>query len=203
MEEIEMRMAIEGLLFVSGEPMSVDRLTQVLEGADKERVLTALTDLEVAYRQSDRGLQIVQMAGGYQMVTRPEIAPWLRRLEWMKSATRLSKPSLETLAIVAYRQPVTRPEIEQIRGVDCAGVIKTLMERRLVRIMGRKEVAGRPMMYGTTREFLNYFGLSDLSALPTLKEFPSAPAEGLLEGEEFPLPSAADPREDSIDHAGV
>ncbi|HET6370301.1 MAG TPA: SMC-Scp complex subunit ScpB [Nitrospiria bacterium] len=171
MEEIELRAALEGLLFVSGEPMSIDKLSEVLEGVDKERVTAVLADLEVAYRQADRGLQIVQVAGGYQMVTRPEISPWIKRLERIKNATRLSKPSLETLAIVAYRQPVTRPEIEEIRGVDSSGVLKTLMDRRLVKIVGRKEIAGRPMIYGTTREFLQYFGLSHLSALPTLKEF--------------------------------
>jgi|SRR5579863_7827862 len=170
MEEGELRAIIEGVLFMSEEPLSVERLSDVLEGADKERILVALTDLEVAFRQAERGLQIVQVAGGYQIVTRPEIAPWIKRLEKIKSANRLSKPSLEALAIVAYRQPATRAEIEEIRGVDSAGVLKTLVDRRLVKIVGRKEIVGRPMMYGTTRDFLGYFGLPDLSALPILKE---------------------------------
>lgn len=177
MEEIELRAAIEGLLFVSGEPISVERLSEVMEGVGRDRVLAALADLEVGYRQADRGLQIVQVSGGYQMVTRPEIAPWIKRLERIRVATRLSKPGLEALAIVAYRQPVTRPEIEEIRGVDCAGVLRTLLDRRLVKIVGRKEIAGRPMMYGTTRDFLQYFGLPDLSALPTLKELSEIPTE--------------------------
>jgi segregation and condensation protein B len=204
MEEIELRAALEGLLFVAGEPMTVDRLSEVLEGVDKERVTAALTDLEVAYRQADRGLQIVQVAGGYQMVTRPEVSPWIKRLERIKSATRLSKPSLETLAIVAYRQPVTRPEIEEIRGVDSSGVLKTLMDRRLVKIVGRKEIAGRPMMYGTTREFLHYFGLPNLSALPTLKEFsemtpePAERGEG-SEGPEVSTEAHSDSRSETRD----
>jgi segregation and condensation protein B len=210
MEEIELRAALEGLLFVAGEPMSVDKLSEVLEGVEKERVTAVLADLEVAYRRADRGLQIVQVAGGYQMVTRPEVSPWIRRMERMKSATRLSKPSLETLAIVAYRQPVTRPEIEEIRGVDSAGVLKTLMDRRLVKIVGRKEIAGRPMMYGTTREFLQYFGLSHLSALPTLKEFSeivpeTADQEGEPRGYEISDEAPAEPHPietESADQAG-
>jgi segregation and condensation protein B len=114
---------------------------------------------------------LVEVAGGYQLTTKQECAPWIRRLEEIRTASRLSKPALETIAIIAYKQPITRPEIEEIRGVDTAGVIKTLLERRLIKIAGRREAVGRPLLYGTTKEFLEYFGLRDLSGLPSLKEF--------------------------------
>jgi segregation and condensation protein B len=170
MEEHELKPIVEALLFVSGDPISVDRLRDVI-GVGKEELETALALLQKEYAESNRGLQVIQIAGGYQLSTRIEMAPWIKEMEKIKAASRLSKPGLETLAIIAYKQPVTRGEIEMIRGVDAAGVLKTLMERKLVKIVGRKEVAGRPMMYGTTREFLQYFGLANLTGLPTLKEF--------------------------------
>lgn len=170
MEEHELKPIIEALLFVSGDPISIDRLRDVI-GVGKQELETALEQLQKDYADSNRGLQVIQIAGGYQISTRIEMAPWIKEMEKIKAASRLSKPGLETLAIIAYKQPATRGEIEQIRGVDAAGVLKTLMERKLVKIVGRKEVAGRPMMYGTTREFLQYFGLADLTGLPTLKEF--------------------------------
>ena len=170
MEDHEIRPIIEALLFVSGDSMTLDRLAEVISGVEKVRLTEQLLSLQRDYAQSDRGIQIVEIGGGYQMTTRAETAPWLREFEKIKTAARLSKPSLETLAIVAYKQPLTRSEIEAIRGVDAAGVVKTLLERRMVKIIGRKEVPGRPLMYGTTREFLKYFGLAKLSELPTLKE---------------------------------
>lgn len=169
-------------MFVSGDPISIDRLHDVLTEVEKPRIKRLLEELRTEYAQSNRGLQVVEVACGYQIATRIEMAPWIKEMEKVKAAARLSKPGLETLAIIAYKQPVTRAEIEQIRGVDAAGVLKTLMERKLVKIVGRKEVAGRPMMYGTTREFLQYFGLADLTALPTLKEF-SEVVEANREGE--------------------
>jgi segregation and condensation protein B len=171
MEEHELKPIIEALLFVSGDPISIDRLREVIGGVNKRQIELALEGLKKEYAESNRGLQVVEIAGGYQLSTRIEMAPWIKEMEKIKAASRLSKPGLETLAIIAYKQPATRSEIEMIRGVDVAGVLKTLMERKLVKIVGRKEVAGRPMMYGTTREFLQYFGLSDLTGLPTLKEF--------------------------------
>ena len=171
MEDRELLPILESLLFVAGEPITVDRLRGVLEGIEGERILKALTELRDRYSKQDHGLQVVEVAGGYQIVTRPECAPWLKRLEKVKSAVRLSKPALETLAIVAYKQPVIRTEIEQIRGVDSMGVLKTLLERHLIKIIGRREAMGRPMMYGTTREFLIYFGLKNLTDLPTLRDF--------------------------------
>lgn len=170
MEDHELKPIIEALLFVSGDPISIDRLRDVI-GVGRPELQAALEGLKKEYAEANRGLQVIEIAGGYQLSTRIEMAPWIKEMEKVKAASRLSKPGLETLAIIAYKQPVTRGEIEMIRGVDAAGVLKTLMERRLVKIVGRKEVAGRPMMYGTTREFLQYFGLSDLTGLPTLKEF--------------------------------
>lgn len=171
MEDHELKPIIEALLFVSGDPISIDRLRDVITGVSKRELELALEGVKKEYAESNRGLQVIEIAGGYQLSTRIEMAPWIKEMEKVKAASRLSKPGLETLAITAYKQPVTRAEIEMIRGVDAAGVLRTLMERKLVKIVGRKEVAGRPMMYGTTREFLQYFGLSDLTGLPTLKEF--------------------------------
>ena len=182
MEEHELTAVLEALLFVAGEPMSLDKLAEVLEGTDTGRIREALDRLRQNYDAAGRGLQIVEVAGGYQIATRSECAPWIKALEKIKTATRLSRSGLETLAIVAYKQPVTRGEIEAIRGVDSAGVLKTLLERRIVRIVGRREGLGRPMLYGTTREFLHYFGLKNLAELPALKEFKEV-AETLPEHE--------------------
>ncbi len=175
MEDYELKSILESLLFVSTEPLVLDQLVRVLalqeqEPADKERVLAILQKLQEEYREMGRGLQLVEVAGGYQLTTRPENAPWIKQLHAVRTASRLSRPALETLAIVTYRQPVTTPEIEAIRGVDCSGVLKTLLERRLIKIVGRKEAVGKPMLYGTTQEFLQYFGLRDLSELPPLKD---------------------------------
>ncbi|MCG3115779.1 MAG: SMC-Scp complex subunit ScpB [Candidatus Manganitrophus sp. SA1] len=190
MEDHEIKPVIEALMFVSGDPISIDRLHDVLTAVDKAKIMALLEELKFDYAQSNRGLQVVEVAGGYQITTRIEMAPWIKEMEKVKAAARLSKPGLETLAIIAYKQPVTRAEIEQIRGVDAAGVLKTLMERKLIKIVGRKEVAGRPMMYGTTREFLQYFGLADITGLPTLKEF-SEVVDAEREGEVYSETSEA------------
>ncbi len=171
MEDTQAMQVLEGLLFVAGEPISLDRLGHILKEVDPARLLRLLTALTDSYDRSDCGLHIAFIAGGYQIVTRPEIAPWVRELEKTKKGARLSKPGLETLAVVAYKQPVTRAEIEMIRGVDSAGVLRTLMDRKLVRMIGKREAPGHPMMYGTTRSFLEYLGIADLSALPPLKAF--------------------------------
>ncbi|MEW6682230.1 MAG: SMC-Scp complex subunit ScpB [Nitrospirota bacterium] len=171
MDDRELRPILEALLFVSPDPLSLNRLCEVLDGIDRTRIVACLNDLRDEYRRADHGLTLVEVAGGYQLATVPEAAPWLRKLSVAKAPPRLSKPALETLAIVAYKQPLTRPEIEAIRGVDVAGVVKTLMDRRLVKIVGRKDVPGRPMMFGTTKEFLQAFGLNNLADLPTLRDF--------------------------------
>ncbi|TLY34523.1 MAG: SMC-Scp complex subunit ScpB, partial [Nitrospirae bacterium] len=145
---------LEAILFVSGEPLSVDRMLGVVEGVAREELMSALRALQADYAAEGRGLQLIEVAGGFQIATRPDCAPWIKRLERAKEGARLSRSAMETLAIVAYKQPAVRAEIEQIRGVDSAGVLKTLLERRLVRIVGRKDAPGRPIMYGTTRQFL-------------------------------------------------
>jgi segregation and condensation protein B len=189
MEEHELTAVIEAILFVSGEPMALEDLSAVLEGTEPDRIRQALEYLRRNYESPGRGLRIVEVAGGYQIATRSECAPWIRSLEKIKTATRLSRSGLETLAIVAYKQPVTRGEIEAIRGVDSAYVLKTLLERRIVKIAGRREGLGRPILYGTTREFLQYFGLKDLSELPALKEFKEV-AETLPEHEPIHEPAS-------------
>lgn len=177
MDDHELKSVVESLLFVSTEPLTIDQLASVLaissdrqQLAVRQRIFTVLQKLQEEYREMGRGLQLVEVAGGYQITTRPENAPWIKQLQTVRTATRLSRPALETLAIVTYRQPVTTPEVESIRGVDCSGVLKTLLERRLIKIVGRKEAVGKPMLYGTTREFLQYFGLRDISELPPLKD---------------------------------
>ncbi len=161
---------VEAVLFTAGDPLSLSDLTAICE-ADEPSIREALTALQVEYRTARHGLQFVEVAGGYQLTTRPEYAAWVSRLHRLIREVRLTRPALETLAIIAYRQPLTRAEIEVIRGVDCAGVLRTLLERRLAKIAGRKAAVGRPLLYGTTREFLQCFGLKDLSELPTLQEF--------------------------------
>ncbi len=162
---------LEALLFVTAEPIPVTRLLALLGAVTKQEVEQALTSLGQDYEQEGRGLQLAEVAGGYRIVTKAEFAPWLKRLEKVKAPSKLSRSALESLAIIAYKQPIVRAEVEQIRGVETSGVIRTLLERKLVRIVGRKEEPGRPIMYGTTKAFLEHFGLKDLSQLPPLREF--------------------------------
>ena len=160
---------LEALLFVSEAPLPLDRIEEVLEAQSSEVVTRLLSNLQERCRQPDRGLSVIEVAGGYRFVTKPELAPWIQRLHGIKPA-KLSKAALETLAIIAYKQPITKPEVEAIRGVMIDGVLKTLVERDLIRILGRKPEVGRPILYGTSRAFLEYFWFKDLSELPTLKE---------------------------------
>ena len=171
MEDHQLKSAIEALVFVSGNPLSLDRLKDIFEEATTEQIEAQVRLLQQEYIDRGSGLMLSEVAGGYQLATRPEHFGWIRKFKTVKTTTRLSKPALETLAIVAYKQPITRSEVEAIRGVNIGGIMRNLMERRLVKIVGKKDVPGKPMMYGTTQEFLQYFGLKDLSALPTLKEF--------------------------------
>ena len=162
---------LEALLFVTAEPIPVTRFLALLGAVTKQDVDQALASLAQDYEQEGRGLQLAEVAGGYRIVTKAEFAPWLKRLEKVKSPSKLSRSALESLAIIAYKQPIVRAEVEQIRGVETSGVIRTLLERKLVRIVGRKEEPGRPIMYGTTKFFLEHFGSRDLSQLPPLREF--------------------------------
>ena len=158
---------VEALLFASDTPLEAERIREVLE---LESVAAARELVEtLRARYADRGLQIVEVGGGYRMITRPELAPWLVRLARARTKSRLSRPALETLAIVAYKQPVSRPEMDAIRGVNSEAVLENLLERRLIRIAGRKEAPGRPYLFETTREFLVAFGLRDLSDLPKVE----------------------------------
>jgi segregation and condensation protein B len=175
---------LEAILFVSGEPLSVDRMLGVIEGVARAELVSALQALQADYAAEGRGLQLVEVAGGFQITTRPDCAPWIKRLERTNEGAKLSRSAMETLALVAYKQPVVRAEIEQVRGVDSTGVLQTLLERRLIRIVGRKDAPGRPIMYGTTKQFLQTFGLKDLSDLPALRDI-----KELKEAAPFTLPN--------------
>ena len=191
--ERELKAILESLLFVSPEPLSVVRLVSVLGDVTKAEVERTLRSLGEELEQEGRGIRLVEVAGGYRLVTKQEYAPWIKRLDKAKSVTKLSRSALESLAIIAYKQPLVRSEIEEIRGVETSGVVRTLLERKLVRIVGRKEVPGRPIMYGTTKFFLEHFGLNDLSQLPPLREFKElGEAEQALLPMDDALPVAAD-----------
>jgi segregation and condensation protein B len=170
-DQRELKAILEAVLFVSSEPVPVARLMSILGKISKAEVVQVLTMLAHDLDQDGRGIQLVQVAGGYRLVTKQEYGPWLKRMDKAKAAQKLSRSALESLAIIAYKQPLVRSEIEEIRGVETSGVLRTLLERKLVRIVGRKEVPGRPIMYGTTKFFLEHFGLQDLSQLPPLREF--------------------------------
>jgi segregation and condensation protein B len=157
---------VEALLFASDTPLELERIREVLDLESAEAARELVAGLTARYDAGGHGLAIVEVGGGYRMVTRPEIAPWLVRLARARTRVRLSRPALETLAIIAYKQPVSRPEVDAVRGVNSEGVLDNLLERRLVRIAGRKEAPGRPFLYETTREFLVAFGLRDIGDLP-------------------------------------
>jgi segregation and condensation protein B len=160
---------IESLLFVADEPLSLDKLKSVLETVEAKEIKTAMQVLTDRYESRGGGFSLYEVAGGWQLRSRPEYNPWIKRL-LQPSPQRLSKPALETLAIVAYNQPIIRADIEHIRGVDCGGVLRQLMERKQIRVLGRKEIPGRPLIYATTKLFLETFGLKDLRDLPSPKE---------------------------------
>jgi segregation and condensation protein B len=160
---------VEALLFASDVPLELQRLRDVLDLGHVAEARALVDELRERYETRAGGLRISEVGGGYRMVTRPELAPWLVRLARSRTKARLSRPALETLAIIGYKQPVSRPEVDAIRGVNSDGVLESLLERRLVRIAGRKEAPGRPFLYETTREFLVAFGLRDLGDLPKVE----------------------------------
>lgn len=166
----ELMAIIEALIFVSEEPITVKTLADVLN-EDKGWVQTALEGLEEEFNSRESGLQLREIAGGWQITTRPEYNDFVRIYLKSRPSAKLSLPSLETLAVIAYKQPVTVPEILEIRGVQSSSAIKTLLEKRLIVAKGRKETVGRPMLYGTSKEFLVQFGLKDLSELPNVEDF--------------------------------
>lgn len=198
-ERHDMEAAIEAVLFVSSEPVPRSRLLEMFDEEEREQAAEALSSVLARYAAEDgRGVMAEEVAGGVRIATRPEMAGWLRRFFDVSGGTKLSMAALETLAIIAYRQPITGPEIQELRSVNPSGVIKTLLERRLVRIVGRKEVVGKPFLYGTTREFLVHFGLNSLRDLPPLEEFEEtfgamAAGEGAVELSQATLDSVAPP----------
>lgn len=160
---------VESLLFASDTPITIDRIKSVLEVTDRKAIRETLTSLVEEYESIKRGFFLTEIAGGFQFRTRPEFREWIRRLKETRP-TRLSRAALETLAIIAYKQPVLRSDLEYLRGVDCGGTLRTLLERKLIRVLGRKNLPGRPIIYGTTKQFLELFDLKDLSGLPTLQD---------------------------------
>ncbi|MGH9347111.1 MAG: SMC-Scp complex subunit ScpB [Vicinamibacterales bacterium] len=180
----ELKAIVEALVFASPEPLTPKMLYKLLAGEPKEDVSAAINELRADY-QGRPGLHWVEVAGGYQITTRPELHEWVRRLFHERTTQRLTVQALETLAVIAYRQPVTALEITEIRGVNTSGVLTTLLERHLIKIVGRKNVVGRPFMYATTKEFLIRFGLKDLGDLPKMEDMAEAlgfePPAGLVE----------------------
>ena len=166
----DIKATFEALLFVSHDPLTMEKLASVLEGVPKSTLRTTMQILQADYDQVGRGLQITEVAGGFVMVTRPEQHASIKRLSKAKGSSKLSRSALETLAIIGYKQPITRGGIEKIRGVETSGVLRTLLDQKLIRIVGRQEIPGRPILYGTGKQFLQRFGLRDLRDLPPLKE---------------------------------
>jgi segregation and condensation protein B len=169
MDAFEIKPILESLIFVSESPIRLETLVELLPESKEEALLEGIEQIRRDFEDSSRGLELVEVAGGYQFRTKPRWGEWVNRFKKVK-AVKLSQSALETLAIVAYRQPIIRPAIEEIRGVDSGWVLRTLMEKGLIRIVGRKDIPGRPIVYGTTQAFLEIFGLSALTDLPTLKE---------------------------------
>jgi len=181
-----LKQIVESIVFVSDSPLTLDRLCSILEEFEREEIREAIAAVTAECRESGRGVELVLVAGGYQFRSRPELADYIRRLKRVKPA-RFSPSSLETLAIIAYRQPVTRAEIEYLRGVDSGGILKSLLDKKLIRIIGKKDIPGKPLIYGTTKEFMETFNLKDLASLPTLREIEEL-AESGDDMDQVPLP---------------
>jgi segregation and condensation protein B len=191
---------LEALLFASDVPVEAERLQEVLDLDSVAAARGLVDELRGRLQAEGRALQVIEVGGGFRLVTRPEVAPWLVKLQRSKTKSRLSRPALETLAIIAYRQPMSRPEVDAVRGVNSEGVLDNLLDRRMIRITGRKDSPGRPFLYETTREFLVAFGLRDLSDLPKVEgelvvpePLPPSVEEG--SGETGEVVAAADPAE--------
>jgi segregation and condensation protein B len=181
----ERRAALEAIIYAADEPATIEQLAKAL-GEEKLAVQASLDELVAGYAGEERGIEIRAVAGGYKLYTKPQQHDVVRRfIKSLRPPLRLSMPALETLAVIAYKQPVTSPEISEIRGVNTAGVIGTLLDKHLITTAGRKEVMGRPILYKTSKEFLMRFGLSDLEELPSLKEFEALAREALGSDEGF------------------
>ena len=188
----ELKSILEALIFASPDPMTLKAMCRLLDTEPKEDVVAALAGLKEDYEQRPGGLQLVEVAGGYQIVTRSDLHEWVRRLFHERTTQKLTVQGLETLAVIAYRQPITAAEITEVRGVNTSGVLNTLLERHLIKIVGRKPVVGRPFMYATTKEFLIRFGLNDLTDLPKVEDM----AEAL--GLEAPILTEHTPSEEML-----
>jgi segregation and condensation protein B len=186
-ESEEIKAIIENVLLAVDQPVSETQFKNLLGNAvDKVTIKSVIEELIEDY--NSRNLQIVQVAEGYQLCTRHDYSEWVRKFLKFDKTTKLSQPSLDTLAIIAYKQPLTKAEVEEIRGVDSSGVVKTLLEKKVISPGGRKKVPGRPIMYRTTRKFLEYFGLRDLSDLPTLEDFKESALEDHVQSDQTTLP---------------
>ncbi|MFB3886518.1 MAG: SMC-Scp complex subunit ScpB [Thermodesulfobacteriota bacterium] len=183
MDGLDIKPILESLIFVSESPVRLETLVEVLPEFDKETILEAIRQIKTEHEEGSKGIELVEISGGYQFRTKSKWAEWVQRLKKSK-AVKLSRSALETLAIVAYRQPIIRPAIEEIRGVDSGWVLRTLLEKGLIRMMGRKEMPGRPILYGTTKTFLELFSLNALSDLPTPKEVQPPPIPEEISQEE-------------------
>jgi segregation and condensation protein B len=183
--------AVGAALFACDEPVGTREIAEAFGDVPLEELDDALGRLQRALDQAETGLRVESVAGGFQLSTRPEVGPWVRRFFRQRNRTRLSPAALETLAIVAYRQPVTAPEIQAIRGKDPSAALKTLLDKRLLRLLGRKKVVGNPLLYGTSKEFLVHFGLNGLADLPAIEDF-----DGFAEGLAVAQGSDQDPEED-------
>jgi segregation and condensation protein B len=171
MSEDNVKSVIEALLFASDKPLTIEQARKVLDNLEASEIRAILERLKAEYEHSNRGIRITEIAGGFQMTTAPGFAAFLKRLFKERHADKLSRPALETLAIIAYKQPVAKFEIESLRNVNVDGVISNLLDKNLVRIAGRKKAPGRPYVFGTTKQFLEYFGLKSLEELPKMEEF--------------------------------
>jgi len=179
MTPIELKSALEAIIYAADEPATLDQLAAAV-GEEKHVVRAALDELVAGYASDERGIEIRAVGGGYRVYTKPQHHEVVRRfIKSLRPPLRLTMPALETLAVIAYKQPATMPEIQEIRGVNCAGVLQTLLEKRLITTAGRKPVVGRPILYRTSKEFLMRFGLSDVDELPSLKEFEALAREAL------------------------
>jgi len=184
MDDFEIKPILETLFFVSDSPIRFETLVEILPESNKEAIAEGIRQIQEEYENPSKGIELREIAGGYQFRTKPNWAGWVGRLKKVK-AIKLSQAALETLAIVAYRQPVIRPAVEEVRGVDSGSVLHTLMEKGLVKMMGRKDLPGRPIVYGTTKAFLELFGLNTLSDLPSLKEIQTPPTPEEISKEEI------------------
>ncbi len=170
---------IEALLFASEKPLALSQIRGALDNLDADSVRAAVDELRLEYEKSQRGIRIYEVAGGFQMITSPELSPFLKKLYKGRLTERLSRPALETLAIIAYKQPITKFEIESLRNVNVDGVMKSLLEKNFIRICGRRKTPGRPFVFGTTAQFLEYFGLKSLEELPKMEDFSKLTTEAV------------------------